>query len=445
MEHSIRVRPVAYALVEAVFRVVFTYDCVGEEHVPPTGPAVVAANHPSYLDPILLSLQVARPIRFMAYHALFKVPVLSSLLRVFGAFPVDTRPGQGRVAYTRAKELVQSGEVVGIFPEGRRSRTGWMETSLREGAARLAFETGAPLVPATITGAFRAWPHFRALPMPARVRVRFHAPIDPAPFRALGEEEAVAALLAELRRRVERSLLPGVKADLRMSVLYLTPPPRPRGHELLAPAAYAALMTPAAGPWLGLAPVAAYLAYLAADLLFIPQSRLAKRVRNASALLFTLVTGPLVLRALGLPLAAPGALAAAMAGAWLPHLYERGQVAVRYVRGGVLAWLFGTGALALAPLPAGLHVAMSVYAAAYAWDRRTIFWRYTVPAMLLYAAATTLLLGGGASLALHAAAGLAGWLGTRSIPYHRPSGAPPPGAVVGTAAGPSAEGREPTT
>jgi hypothetical protein len=275
--------------------------------------------------------------------------------------------------------------------------------------------------------------------------VRVHPPIDPVPFRALGEEEALAGLLAELRRRVERSLLPGVKADLRTNVLYLTPPPRPRAHELLAPAAYAAVMTPVAGPWLGLAPVAAYLAYLATDLLFVPQSRFAKRVRNASALLFTLLTGPLALRALGLPLAAPGALAAAMAGAWLPHLYERGQVAVRYVRGGVLACLFGVGALALAPLPAGLHVALSVYAAAFAWDRRTIFWRYTVPATLFYAVAAALLLGGGAPLALHAAAGLGGWLGTRSIPYHRPSGAPPPGAVVGAATGPRAEGREPTT
>ena len=48
-------------------RVLFTYDCVGEENVPAAGPAVVAANHPSYLDPVLLSLQVRRPIRFMAW------------------------------------------------------------------------------------------------------------------------------------------------------------------------------------------------------------------------------------------------------------------------------------------------------------------------------------------------------------------------------------------
>ena len=147
-------------IIEAVFRILFEYDCLGEEHVPAHGPAVVVANHPSYLDPILLSLQVKRPIRFMAWEGLFKVPLLGAVMRAFGAFPVDTRPGQGRLAYEQAKALVLAGEVVGIFPEGKRSRTGWMEERLREGAARLAYETGAPLVPATIAGAYRAWPHF---------------------------------------------------------------------------------------------------------------------------------------------------------------------------------------------------------------------------------------------------------------------------------------------
>jgi 1-acyl-sn-glycerol-3-phosphate acyltransferase len=446
LEHSIRVRPVAYALIEAVFRLVFTYDCLGEEHVPATGPAVVAANHPSYLDPILLSLQVKRPIRFMAYEPLFKVPLLSTILRVFGAFPVDTRPGKGREAYARAKTLVEGGHVVGIFPEGRRSRTGWMESSLREGAARLAWETGAPLVPATITGACRAWPYFRALPTPARVRVKFHEPIDPRPFRAQPEDRALAGLLDELRRRVERSLRPGVKADLRTTVLYHGPAPRPRIHELLAPLAYAAMVWPTAGPAMALLPALGYYAYLAADVTVIRQSRFVKRLRNASALLFSLATGPFVLRVLGLPLAAPAALAAVMAGAWLPYLYERGQVSVGFVRGGVAACLLGVGALALAPLPAGPHVALSAYAAAYAWDRRTIFWRYAWPVLAVYAGAVALTVGGGPGLLLHAAAGLGAWLLTRVFPYHRPAGAPPPGAVVGSAATqPRAEGREPTT
>ena len=90
-------RAALLTVTEALFKVVFTYDCVGEENVPGEGGALVCSNHPSYLDPILLSLPVKRPIRFMAWDALFRVPVIGSLVRLFGAFPVDTRKGRGGV------------------------------------------------------------------------------------------------------------------------------------------------------------------------------------------------------------------------------------------------------------------------------------------------------------------------------------------------------------
>src|SRR5438105_3240335 len=211
-------------LVEALFRVLFTYDCRGEENVPARGPAVIAANHPSYLDPLLLSLQVRRPIYFMAWDALFRVPLLGALMRAFGAFPVDIRRGRGREAYEKARALVMAGEVVGLFPEGQRSRAGRMEPRLREGAARLAWETGAVLVAAV--------------------------------------------------------LLAGTRTDL----AWAAPP--------------------------------AYLAYLALDHRLVPQSRLAKWVRNSSPVVFLALVGPAVLGALGAPpVRAGAALVAVLAGA----------------------------------------------------------------------------------------------------------------------------------
>ncbi len=160
------------AVVEALFRVVFTYDCLDEEKIPASGPAVIAANHPSYLDPILLSLQVERPIRFMAWDRLFRIPFLGSVMRLFGAFPVDTRPGRGRDAYLKARALVESGELVGIFPEGKRSRSGWMEEDLRAGRGPSRLGNGGSPRPGDD---HRCLPCVAVLPSPSR------AGADPGP------------------------------------------------------------------------------------------------------------------------------------------------------------------------------------------------------------------------------------------------------------------------
>jgi 1-acyl-sn-glycerol-3-phosphate acyltransferase len=410
------IREALRTLTEALFHVLFSYDWVGEEKIPASGPAIVAANHPSYLDPILLSLPVARPIRFMPWDKVLRVPLLGTLARLFGAFPVDVTPGQGRSAYDAARRLVEAGELVGIFPEGKRSRAGWMEAELRAGAARLALETGAPLVPATIRGAFRAWTHFRRLPGFVRIQVRYHEPIDPTPFRSLPENEATFALLAELRRRVERTLMPGVKADARIESLYRAAAPWPRLFE--------------AGPALGLAlvvfwethvfaavwPCYAYIGYLLLDLLVIPQRRLTKRLRNGSAAVFTLAYLGWALPSLGLPRpAGRAALVAVLAGAGFAYLYEKGRTAVGFVRGLVAAALLELGALALAPTALGPQLALPLYAAAFAWEERTVFWRYASPVLAAYAFLVPVWLGGRAELVPHAIAGLAAWMVVRFL------------------------------
>jgi 1-acyl-sn-glycerol-3-phosphate acyltransferase len=422
------IRDALRALLEALFRVVFTYDAAGEERIPATGGAVISANHPSYLDPILLSLPVKRPILFMAWDAMFRLPLLGSLVRLLGAFPVDTRAGRGRAAYEAAKALVQEGQLVGIFPEGKRSRAGWMEEDLRAGAARLALETGAPLVPATIRGAFRAWPYFRALPEPAKIHVRYHDPIDPTPYRSMGAEEAVAALLAELRRRVERTLLPGVKADRKIDELYRTPAPWPRLFSEAVPALGLALLVfwrtrSFAAVW----PAYAYVGYLLLDLLVVPQRRLTKWIRNGSAAAFVVLYAGWVMPALGLP--APigrAALLAVLAGAGFPYLYERGRLALAFVQGLVWASLLELGAQHVAPSTLGPHLALPLLCAAFAWEERTVFWRYSAPVLAAYALGVPLWLGGGVDLLPHAVAGLVAWGVVRYLPR-------------GTATGPAAE------
>ena len=413
------------ALLETLFRVLFTYDCVGEENVPATGGAVISANHPSYLDPILLSLQVERPIRFMAGDALFRLPVIGWLMRLFGAFPVDTRQGRGHAAYESARVLLEDGELVGIFPEGKRSRSGWMEEELRAGAARLALETGVPLVPATIRGAFRAWPYFRALPEPARIHVRYHEPIDPAAYRSMPPDEAVAAMLAELRRRVEKTLLPGVRADRKIDALYGTPAPWPRPFSEAIPALGLALLvfwkTRSFGAvW----PAYAYVGYQLLDLLVIPQRRTTKWLRNGSAAAFVVLYTGRVLPKLGLPTPiGSAALLAVLAGAGFPYLYERGRIALAFVQGLVGATLLELGAQYISPTAIGPHLALPLFCAAFAWEERTVFWRYTAPILGAYAVVVPLWLGGRFELLPHAIAALVAWGFVRYLPRRSSSGA----------------------
>jgi hypothetical protein len=363
---------------------------------------------------------------------MFRLPLVGAVMRAFGAFPVDVRPGKGRDAYAKARALLLDGELVGIFPEGRRSRTGWMEESLREGAARLAFETGAPLVPATITGAFRAWPHDQSLPRPARIRVRFHEPIDPAPYRAMPEAEALPAMLAELRRRVEKSLLPGVKADLRKQVLYHMPAPWPRTYEVLPILAAATLVFWMTQSFAAVLPAYLFLAYLFLDRFAVPQSWLTKVLRQAALPLFALAFLPIVLATLGLPEpAAVEALWAVVLGGLFPYLYERGGVAMGACQGLVLAMALEVAALRMAPSAAGAHLALPAFLAAYAWERRTVFFAYAMPVLAAYAVAAGLAIDPSPRLLVHALAGLLAWGLMVLVPRRRAAASETPPTETG--------------
>jgi 1-acyl-sn-glycerol-3-phosphate acyltransferase len=404
-------RRILFPLLDALFRVLFSWEIAGGEHIPESGPAIVAANHPSYLDPALLSVAAPRPVRFMAWDALFRVPILGSLIRAFGAFPVDVRPGQGKAAFAEAKRLLEAGEVVGLFPEGKRSRAGWMEERLREGAAFLALETGAPLVPATIVGAFRVWPYNQRLPKPGRIRIRFHEPIDPVPLRGRPEDEAIASLLGELRRRVDRTLLPGVKADLKMNVLYNQPSAWPRLSESLPALAAALLVFWRSRSLVAVAPAYGYIAYLLLDHFLIPQGRLVKWIRNASPILFVFGYAPILLDALDLPdVPAGAALGAIVCGALFPYLYEKGRTGLAFINGFVLAAVLEVGALFLSPIDAGPHIALPLFAAAFAWQKRSVYSEYAAPVLVAYAVLAARALGAEFVYAVpHAVAALLAW------------------------------------
>ncbi|MCL2503148.1 MAG: 1-acyl-sn-glycerol-3-phosphate acyltransferase [Coriobacteriia bacterium] len=180
----------------AVFRVRF----LGRERFPESG-VVLAGNHVSYLDPILLWCGVPRPTHFMAKTELWGNKLLGWALDNFWAFQVE-RSGADREAITTATRLLKEGEPVGIFPEGTRKRNGGTgEGGLGEaqgGAAFIAMRAQAPVIPVGIVGTEKAWPAGKRLPRLVRVTVSFGEPLDPADFAAGSRKERVAAFTSAI-------------------------------------------------------------------------------------------------------------------------------------------------------------------------------------------------------------------------------------------------------
>jgi 1-acyl-sn-glycerol-3-phosphate acyltransferase len=127
----------------------------GDAQVPTRGPVVLAGNHVSFLDPLLLGLAArrsARRPRFLARHDLWRPPVAGALLRRMQHVPVDR--AAPAAAYLGARSLLRAGEAVALFPEAGIS-TSFTVRSLMPGAVALARETGAPLLPVALWGCQR--------------------------------------------------------------------------------------------------------------------------------------------------------------------------------------------------------------------------------------------------------------------------------------------------
>ena len=193
------IRPIAWPFIMAAFRV----RVVGRENVPTTGGVILAGNHVSYMDPVLLWEFAPRRTHFMAKSELFKGFVGWFLSRVY-AFPV-VRGSADRTAITTATKLLQDGEIVGIFPEGTRSSDGEAGEA-HGGVSFIAMRAGVPVVPVAFVGTEKVLPRGQKFIRPARVSISFGAPIDPADFTEGSRKERMEALTATIMRRIGEEL-----------------------------------------------------------------------------------------------------------------------------------------------------------------------------------------------------------------------------------------------
>jgi 1-acyl-sn-glycerol-3-phosphate acyltransferase len=171
----------------------FRPNVTGKEHIPETGPVILAPVHRSFADFGFAAFCTHRKLFFMTKDEMWKNKSLGKLLLSVGAFPVH-RESADREALQRAEEVLRKDSVLVLFPEGTR-RAGPVIEDLMEGAAFLSARTGAPIVPIGIGGSDLAMPKGSTIPKPRTIQVVI-GPAIPAPPRTGGGRVSRSAVHA---------------------------------------------------------------------------------------------------------------------------------------------------------------------------------------------------------------------------------------------------------
>ncbi len=177
----------------------------GLAHVPRAGGVVVVPNHASYSDPVVLGAVLERPAFYLAMEKLFESPLFRPLVQATGQIRVDRAAGGNEGAARAAVDLVREGFLVGIFPQGGRQRAG-EPLRYRSGAARVAIEAGAPVVPVGMTTDKFLPKHAKVPRFGTGVYVNIGAPLRPPPDARPGDRDAARVFMDAIEASI-RDLL----------------------------------------------------------------------------------------------------------------------------------------------------------------------------------------------------------------------------------------------
>ena len=200
-----------YALARAfclmLFRALWRPVLVGRENIPPTGPVILASNHLSFIDSIVIPLAVPRPVVFLAKAEYWRGRSPAAWPRrlffaAFDAVPVQRhQQADAQASLQLALGILRRGDVFGLYPEGTRSRDGRLYRG-RTGVGWLALASGAPVVPVGLVGTDRVQPVGARFPRVHRVRVAFGEPVRPETYAGLPPGRARRELTDDVMDRI---------------------------------------------------------------------------------------------------------------------------------------------------------------------------------------------------------------------------------------------------
>jgi 1-acyl-sn-glycerol-3-phosphate acyltransferase len=191
-------RFLVWILIHTIYRV----DVKGMDNIPESGAVIVAANHVSFVDPLIIGGMIRRPVRFVSYYRFFKIPVLSFILKTGKAIPIASRHEDPEIleqAYQRIHEVIDEGNVLGIFPEGQITSNGEIAT-FRNGVEKIVGERPVSVVPMALCNLWGSL-FSRRDPVHRRRPYKFRALIELRIGQAIPPEELTAERLeSEVRQ-----------------------------------------------------------------------------------------------------------------------------------------------------------------------------------------------------------------------------------------------------
>lgn len=191
-----------YIVLGPWLRLLFRPQVEGGEHVPDQGAAILASNHLSFSDSIFMPLMVKRKVTFVAKAEYFTGRGIKGwLIRMFfvgtGTIPVDRSGGKAaQAALDTGMRILREGGLFGIYPEGTRSPDGRLYRG-KTGVARLALESGAPVVPVAMLNADEIQPPGKIIPKIKRVRIRFGKPLDFSRYAGMAGDRFVERAITD--------------------------------------------------------------------------------------------------------------------------------------------------------------------------------------------------------------------------------------------------------